>query len=76
MNPATIGTTKAAAMSADSDAEEDEGSTQLNDSTELVNQSFLLNPTLTVGQFLTAAQLECVGFVRYEIGESISDQRS
>ncbi|VDP43388.1 unnamed protein product [Soboliphyme baturini] len=44
--------------------------TQLNNETELLHQSFLLNPDITVLDFLEAHQLSVVDYVRLELGDT------
>lgn len=44
------------------------------DETSLVNQEFLLDPDLTVRDFLLQNSVEVVDFVRFECGEEMTDE--
>jgi hypothetical protein len=54
----------------DDDEDEDGGaSTRFADTDELLYQSFMLNPTLHVHEYLRAHNTQCMAFLRYECGE-------
>lgn len=46
------------------------------DETVLVNQEFLLDPDLTVREFLVQNSVEVVDFVRFECGEEATSESS
>ncbi|CDW56215.1 elongation factor Ts, mitochondrial [Trichuris trichiura] len=47
--------------------------TELNNATELLRQTFLLDPTQTVGQFLKTNDCEIFDFVRFSLDEELKE---
>jgi elongation factor Ts len=67
-----------AAEEGSTEGEEDAGTVDQVDDTEtvLLNQEFLLDPDLTVREFLIQNGVEVLDFVRFECGENIASETS
>jgi elongation factor Ts len=86
MNPTEIGTMKTARGSPDPVEEEPKAAEQASteaeseqaatpyydaDETTLLNQEFLMDPDMTVGEYLIENEVEVLDFTRFECGEKI-----